>query len=454
MAGMKDDNGQDPNTIPLVDRTDVIVCGGGPAGVSAAIAAARAGARTTLIESKGFLGGVWTGGLLSYVLDAGNKAGLIAEYQSALEDLGGKQRGSDVDPVATIAELPWVRGSYIHDPEIVKLMLDRKVAAENIRVRLYSNVVGGDVTDAQIDRVITESKSGREAWEASVYIDATGDGDLAARTGCRFDIGHPETGQLQPMSLLGLIGGVRFDDIVSAVGLHRDTDGKAPEQVLLELMQKGGHDSSYGKPALHRIRDDLFALMANHLYGYSGIDADDLTEATVKGRSELFAGVAALRSLGGVWKDIRVVATAAQVGVREARRIRGLYTVCAEDLVSGRRFDDGICSVTFPVDVHALDGSKDKTYGDEGVRSEPYEVPLRSLISCDRDNLLMAGRCISGDFYAHASYRVTGNAVILGQAAGAAAAACVRYRCAPKDLTFSRFAEASKASQRTRQQRS
>ena len=90
----------------------------------------------------------------------------------------------------------------------------------------------------------------------------------------------------------------------------------------------------------------------------------------------------------------------------------------AVSLVGGRQFDDGECCVTFPVDVHALDGEKDATYGDEGVSSKPYDVPLRSLISRDCDNLMMAGRCISGDFFAHASYRVTGNAVILGQAAG------------------------------------
>jgi len=164
--------------------------------------------------------------------------------------------------------------------------------------------------------------------------------------------------------------------------------------------------------------------MANHEYGIRCDDALGLSRATIAARREVHALVAALRRLGGAWSGLRVVATAGQIGIREGRRLAGRYTLTADDLARGTRFADAVCRVNFPVDIHALDPRRDKGYSDGGVRAQPYDIPLRALQSVAHDNLAFAGRCISGDFVAHASYRVTGNAVPMGEAAGRWAAGC------------------------------
>jgi hypothetical protein len=167
-------------------------------------------------------------------------------------------------------------------------------------------------------------------------------------------------------------------------------------------------------------------MMANHEYGYRGPDAQVLTDATIRGRAENRAIVRTLRGLGGPWANLELMAQSAQIGVRESRRIHGLYRVTQDDLVRGARFSDAVVRAAFCVDIHALDPARNKGIDASGVRVQPYDIPLRALIARDVPNLLMAGRCISGDFPAHASYRVTGVAAALGEAAGEAAAACVR----------------------------
>jgi len=145
----------------------------------------------------------------------------------------------------------------------------------------------------------------------------------------------------------------------------------------------------------------------------------------VRARRENIEMVAALSRLGGPWEGIRVVATAEQLGHRTARRIHGRYTVTRDDVVAGRSFDDSVALVRYPVDIHAVDASQEPVT-DEGVRSRPFHIPLRALQAKDVDNLYMAGRCLSGDYIAHAAYRVTGPAVATGEAVGHAAAEMAR----------------------------
>jgi hypothetical protein len=176
--------------------------------------------------------------------------------------------------------------------------------------------------------------------------------------------------------------------------------------------------------------------MAHHEYGVCGMNADDVTRATLAGRRELHQIVAALKSLGGVWKNLHLVSTAEQIGVREGRRIHGLYTVDLKDVVEGARHPDAICRSHFSVDIHSTDPTTNKAIAKHDFKTVPYDIPLRALIAKDVKQLLLAGRCISGDFYAHASYRVTGNAVALGQGAGVAAALSAQHQMLPQDLPW------------------
>ncbi len=400
----------------VVAECDVLVCGGGPAGVAAAITAARSGASTALIELNGCLGGVWTAGLLSYVLDTANKQGLLPELIARLECLGGRTLWRDPTP------RPWAKDCFTYDAEVMKLALDQLCVEAGVRVRLHTRVVAAGLDDANRLRfAVTESKSGREAWMANQFIDATGDGDLAALAGCGFDYGRPGDGMGQPMTLMALVGGLQRIEVeefcLEAAGGNRK---------FYEAIEAGGTKPSYGSPHLFYIREGLFAIMCNHIYGLRGLDADDLTAATIRARGETYAVVQSLRRAGGVWSGIELIGTGAQIGVREGRRIHGIYQITAQDLINGTRHDDAVCEVTFPVDVHSPDAEKaaqkGQGFGNEGVRSQPYDIPFRALIAKDVEGLLLAGRCISGDFIAHSSYRVTGNAVAMGEAAGREAA--------------------------------
>ncbi len=392
--------------LPLRPGADVVVCGGGPAGVAAAISAARAGAKTLLLELHGCLGGIWTTGLLSWILDHANKSGLMTEIFQRLETHGGRAASN--------------RNGY--EPEVMKLVLEELCAEAGVEIQLHTRVCAARRDGQRLTHVITESKSGREAVPGKVFIDCTGDGDLGAAAGCGFDLGHPETGRTQPMTLMALVSGLVPSEVRGFYREDDDRDRSGPKERLRAAMEKGGLSPSYAKPTLFRLRDDLFALMANHEYGVLGTDARDLTAATLRARKELHQLVNGLRSLGGPWKNLHIVATAAQIGVREGRRLRGRYTVTVDDLREGRRQEDAVCHVTFPIDVHSTDPTKSKGTTGAGFRAKPYDIPLRALIAKDVDGLLMAGRCISGDFIAHSSYRVTGNAVAMGEAAGKVAA--------------------------------
>jgi len=403
--------------IPVTTDLDVVVCGGGPAGVAAAVTAARAGARAGLIEVHGCLGGIWTVGIMAHIIDMRDKGGLLQHVMDTLEARGAKGQG------------------YDYDIEETKLLLEEMCLDANVRIRLHTRVAAAVCDSAKrLTTVITESKSGREAWAAAAFIDCTGDGDLAAQAGCGFDVGRPGSGETQPMSLIALIGGIHLDEIREFTNARRQENSHKAR--LRELLEKVGRPPSYGQPTLFHVHDDLFMLMSNHEYGRCAFDAGQITEATVEARAEIHRQVAALRSLGGVWKDMRIVATSEQIGVREGRRIHGRYTVTERDITGGARHPDGICRVTFGVDIHSTNPAQGKGCGGEGRRVKPYDIPLRALIAKDVDGLLMAGRCISGDFFAHASYRVTGNAVAMGEAAGFAAAKAALSKRLPHEIEW------------------
>ena len=410
--------------IPISGKYDVVVSGAGPAGVMAAIAAARKGATTLLIEQHGCLGGIWTAGLLAYILDFTNKKGLMQEFMTLLQKRNAQTKNA--------------KGKYTAacDVEGIKITLEELCADAGVNIAYHTRVTAAVKSGRRITHVITESKSGRVAIAATNFIDTTGDGDLGFFAGCKYDIGHPISALTQPMSLIALIAGIKAKEVRA---FYRDENSESwakPKVNLLKAMQAGGHSPSYASPSLFRVRDDLFIMMANHEYKVNGTNAKDVTAATLRARKEINNLVDGLRSTGGVWKEITLVATAEQIGVREGRRLKGLYTVSDEDIRTGKRFADSVCPVTFGIDVHALDPDKNKGIDRHTWRSKPYDIPLRSLIATDVDNLLFAGRCISGQFLPHSSYRVTGNAVTTGEAAGKTAAVAAAKGIPPAKVPF------------------
>ena len=413
----------EPEKIPEAGAAEVIVAGGGPAGVCAAIAAAETGAVTMLIEEAGCLGGVWTSGALAWILDAEGKS-----RKSILTRIVKTLRQRD--------ELEFAgAGTPAFQVEAMKVLLDELSLAAGVKIRCYTRVVGVKrSSEGAISHLITESDSGREAWGGRVFIDCTGDGTLGALAGNAFELGEPSTHRTQPMSLLALLTGLDPEQVrpyLAEQGAWHEVAAR-----FSSLLSEGTYRPSYRGVALFHLGKGLFMLMANHQYGCSSLDAGDLTKATIAARGEIYRQIQILRTRGPVWRNVQLVATGARIGAREGRRLNGLYRVTLRDVLTGKTHPDGICPVRFGIDVHAL--SQD---GDCKLEATPpvagcYEIPLRALIARDLPNLLMAGRCISGDFYAHASYRVSGNAAVTGQAAGILAALAAKRGTFPANVDY------------------
>jgi len=402
--------------IKVEDEVDVIVCGGGPAGFAAAVAAARNGANVRLMELQGCLGGIWTSGLMTYFIDHENKGGIMRELLEVQEKDGVLHRNLDV--------------------ELTKLWLEKFCIDAGVKILYHTRIVGTYSEKKKLRTIVTENGSGRQAWNAKVFIDCTGNGDLAARAGCNFDFGHPETGVTQPMSLCALLTGIDINDLKERNFLENLPHMGHAKANLLDEIRRGGADCSYGNPTLWAIKDGLYSLMSNHEYNVKSLDAKDITNATINARQEVYNQVEALKSLSGIWKDIRLVATANHIGMREGRRIHGRYLITLDDLKRGARFDDAVCRVTVAVNHHSLNAVKSLTGENYTFKTEPWDVPLRSLIAKDLDGLMMAGRCISGDFWALGSYRMTGSAVAMGEAAGIVAAKAVQTNIFPHQVDY------------------
>ena len=426
--------------LSLVEDVDVIVCGAGPAGLAAAITAARAGAKVRLFEVHGCLGGVWTAGLLTWIFDF-DKPGMTREISGKLDDRGAR-RGSS-------------KNRFVYEPDEMKLLLEDLCTEEGVQFRLHTRLVNAYVEGGRLTTIVTESISGREAWRAPVFIDTTGDGVLGAMAGCAWDLGQMGQSKrteclCQPLTMNAIAAVKDVTQMQKYVSFYKG-DLKWHVEATKNLkadIKRAGIDPSYGMPTIFHIRDNIVLLMANHEYGIRPDDADAMTAATVRSRHEIFDIAHGLRKLGGVWDGFQIVSTAEQIGVRDGKRIRGRYQVKKSDLETGARHKDGVARVTFGVDIHAKskkDNDKETTSRGGVNKVKAYDIPLRALIAKDVDGLMMAGRCISGDFIAHASYRVTGNAVAMGEGAGVVGAIASTSNRMPHEVEWSEAAEKLKA---------
>ena len=415
--------------LPLANDADVIVCGAGPAGVAAAITAARAGAKVRLFEWRGCLGGIWTAGLLGYFLDF-DKPGFAKELRDQLDARGARANSTSAS-------------RFCYDPEALKLLLEELCVEAGVKFQYHTRVSAAFREGKRLTTIVTDSKSGRQAWRAPVFIDTTGDGDLGFQAGCAFEIGMSEDCPCQPMSLNALLVVKDVEALRKFVRFGKpnpgeNSDGEKKGRIKDALVSTG-HSPSYGAPTMLHVSGNLIFAMMNHEYGIKPWDAAEVTSATVRARAEMNKMVSGLRALGGPWEGIQIVATAEQIGVRDGRRIKGRYTVLQDDLARGARHDDAVVRVRFGIDVHALSADHNKKHAimPKDIAMKPYDIPLRALIAKDVDGLMMAGRCISGDFIAHSSYRVTGNAVAMGEAAGVTAALAALSKRMPHEIAWS-----------------
>ena len=398
---------------------DVAVIGGGIAGVCAAVAASRGGASVVLVERSGSLGGTLTEGFIPRIIDMKNKGGIVRELFDFLEEHGKActRYGKRTDESGKM-----IPGDVV-DTEACKYFFDKITSDSGVRVLFYSQVAALEMDSRDVKRALVVSEFGNYTLDAKIFIDATGHGSVADMAGCRWDTGEPGTGRLNPVSMGactvgmpdGYVGTDTFDEKTEYGNMLREHGiNISAEQACVVML-----------PSLK-----TWDMAVNFGYSVAHDDVEKMSDATTDGRREIFETVEAHSKIEG-YSGLSTLMTSSHVGIREGRRVYGEYRITDEDILSGARFEDGICLVTFGVDVHKM-SDDDTTVCGRGYKTKPYHIPYRSLVPLDSDNLLLAGRCISGDFYPHASYRVMGNMAATGEAAGYAAAKCVKNSTRPR----------------------
>jgi ribulose 1,5-bisphosphate synthetase/thiazole synthase len=413
--------------IPVAARVDILVLGGGPAGFAAAVCAARMGARTLLVEQTGALGGMATTGLMSHWTGS-TRGGIYEEILDRSRDPGGERQTINPERLKTILlDMLLESGSALH-----------------LHTLACEPVMGAGKTGDgdHIRGVITESKSGREALLARVVIDATGDGDIAAKAGVPYRKGRETDGKMQPMTLMFKVGGVDTAKAVFPGGFEDDYE--VPKGSLQQLGRKhlpppAGHVLLY-RSSLPGV---VTCNMTNSI-AVDGTNAVDLTKAEIECRKQLGPIVAFLREYTPGFENCHLLESADYVGVRETRHFEGEYTLTEKDILEARVFDDwAVTKAHFNFDIHNLAGSGLDPTGVQKhfPQQNGYTIPYRCFVPMKVENLLLAGRNISGTHAAHSNYRVMPICANMGQAVGCAAALCVQKGITPRKLDVAELQE-------------
>lgn len=402
--------------IPLISEYDVVVCGGGPAGIVAALAAARNGAKTALIERYGFLGGAATASLvnpISVFKSNGEQVikGIPWEFVERLSEFGG-------------ALDDYENGNVPIDAEKYKLVAQRMLIESGVKLFLHSYISDVVREEKALSHIVINNKNGAVAIKGKYFIDCTGDADVCALAG--FPIQEmPGKDGMQPASLGFRLGGVKLDLIT---GLHPRTPGAKFQMysVREKFESLGGIEEipNFGGPWFCTVLNDDAGIVKVNITraAANAVDGESVTETECKLREDVFRLFDLLKKYIPAFSDCYLIHLATQVGFRESRRIKGNHILTADEYVEAIHFDDSVARGAHPIDIHRATDSKQ----DVRFLSCAGYIPYRSMISDEFDNIIAAGRCISADRAAFASIRVQATAMALGQAAGTAATLCVK----------------------------
>lgn len=410
--------------IAVKGHYDVVVCGGGPAGIIAAIASARNGANTALIERYGFLGGAATASFvnpISVFKSNGNQVikGIPWEFVLRLAEIGG-------------AISDYENGNVPVDAEKYKLTAQRMLLEEGVDLYLHSFISDVICEKNSVSHIIITNKDGMSAIKASYVIDCTGDADVCAM--CGFPMQEmPAAVLMQPASLGFRIGGVDLDKIV---GLHPRTPNTKFQMYSVrekfESLEGIEKIPNFGGPWFCSVLNDKAGVVNVNITrtAADATDANSVTKAECELREDVFTFFNLLKKYIPAFKDSYLLTVAPQVGFRESRRIEGNHILTAEEYVDAVHFEDTVARGAHPIDIHRAADSKQ----DVQFLSQAGYIPYRSLVSYKISNVIVAGRCISADRRTFASIRVQATAMALGQAAGTAAAICLRSSCDVSDV--------------------
>jgi len=412
-----------PRQTPVRHLVDVLVVGGGSAGLMAAVAAARQGVRVLLVERNGYLGGtlsmVTLGSFCGLYTVTETEVipvvgGMAAEFTERLAHWGGPRE-----------PLRWLQtASLPYDPTLVKLAADELALQAGVQLAFHCLAVGVLREDQHVRGVIFEGRDGRWACAAHVVIDCTGDGDIAALAGADFEH-DPQV--IQAPTTMFRLGGV---DVARASALNRDELRRHLEQAVacgLNLPRTSGGAFSVRPASMHlnitRVVKDGRAP--------DPLDTQELTDSEVQGRRQISAYLKAFRRFVPGYENCFIEDIGAQIGVRESRRVRGDYWLTQHDVLNQGRFRDAVACSAWPMEEHGVGRATLWRFLAPGTY---YQLPYRMMLPAGLHGLLVAGRCASASHEAHASMRVAAVCMALGEAAGVAAAQAVAAGVMPRDI--------------------
>jgi FAD dependent oxidoreductase len=393
--------------IPVLAECDVLVVGGGSAGSSAAIAASRTGARTILVERFGFLGGTGTAVLDTFY-------GYFTPGSMEKKVVGGipDEVAARLEARGVLLKRPNTYGAgagLTYDPEVLKVVWDELVSLSGARVLFHAYFADVLMDGARVSGVIVGTKRGLRAIHARVIVDASGDADVVARAGAPFE----DAGALGIAQSLTTTFKVINVDVPRATAFPK-------KELWARMAGASGYDLPRKEGSAHVT--PLQGVMVTNMTRVAGVDATDpdaLSRAEMEGRRQALEYMRFLRDGIPGYEHAELGGLSVGIGVRETRRIRGEYWITKDDVLSARKFEDGIAQCGAPIEEHHAGGDTKWEYLPDG---ETVDIPYRALQPQSLENVLVAGRCLSASHEAHASIRSIGQCMAMGQAAGLAAA--------------------------------
>ena len=431
-------------------NVDVLVVGGGPAGVCAAIAAARCGADTLIIEHGNCLGGMATRGLVAPFMTCYDTTGeimvirgIFAEIVDRMVALGGAIHPSQVRAGTPFSA--WITKGHDHltpfDAETMKFVLDQMCAEAGVKILFHSTLVEPVLKNNAVKGVRVLGREGICRIGAKVVIDATGDGDVAAKAGAPCTFGNPELGKVQPSTLFFHINNVDTPRLIKDVEAHlhefRKVNGvsyRALHWRVEEAEAAGEWDINRKSVNIYRgVREDEWAVNCTRIANVDATSTKSLTAAEIEGRRQVQEMMNFFHKYVPGCENATIKSSASTLGIRESRHVQGEYLLTADDLLQGVVPDDSILVASNSVDVHGRNGANTTEYKTI-ENGQWYGLPLRSLIPLDVDGLIVAGRAISATSDAAGAVRVMPPCMAMGHAAGIAAALAAAGNCTPRSI--------------------
>ena len=394
-------------------KTDVLVIGSGPAGIGAALSAARLGMKTTIVEQLGTLGGIATSGMMSHWTGSCDSRIYREILKESADRNDGEQKGKITINI---------------DPEKLKLQYLEMLTACGVEILLYTFACDVIMENDALKGVIVENKSGRTAIFADSVIDASGDGDIAAKAGVPFVLGRTGDHKMQPATLMFKVGGV---DVDNAVFLPSFESTYETEKGELQTLAKEHLPSPAGHVLLYRTTlPGIVTCNMSNAIDIDGTKTSDLVKAEIICRSQIDKIVEFLREFVPGYENCYLISTASLMGIRETRHFEGKYELTENDILSSRVFDDWIVrGASFNFDIHNIEGSGLDKHGVQKKfpNIDGYTIPLGCFIPKNVKGLLLCGRNISGTHIAHSNFRVMPICAGMGEGCGAVAAYAKKY---------------------------